>query len=253
MATVYKAQRADGLYESEVALKIFDKGKHHPELIQRFEYERKILARLVHSNIAKIIDAGVTPQGTPFYLLEYIDGQNVRDYVQQKQLSLRQTLQLFLKIAKAVQFAHQNFIIHRDIKPSNILVDQLGEPKLLDFGIAKVMENAVLPSIDTQAFLLTPEYASPEQMAGQNITAATDVYLLGLLLYELVTFEKPFETRGKSLVEIHKERGQQVIMTPLKKIRKDKLTRNTAGISDDLDVIVAKMLAFEPRERYNNV
>jgi len=253
MATVYKARRADGLYEGEVAFKVFDKGKHHPELAQRFEYERKILASLSHPNIAQIIDAGATPQGVPFYLLEYVNGQNVVTYVQQNKLSLRQTLQVFLKIAKAVQYAHQNFIIHRDIKPANVLVDQRGEPKLLDFGIAKVMENATLPTLDTQAFLLTPEYASPEQLIGQSITTATDVYLLGLLLYELITFEKPFVTKGKDLLAIHEQRQKQAIKSPLKYARKQPQPRDTTGISADLDTIVLQMLAYEPEERYGSV
>lgn len=253
MATVYKAQRIDGLYEGAVAFKVFDKGKHHSELAQRFEYERKILASLTHPNIAQIIDAGATPQGVPFYLLDYIDGQNVFDYVKQNQLSLKQTLELFLKIAKAVQYAHQNFIIHRDLKPANVLVDQRGEPKLLDFGIAKVMENAALPTLDTQAFLLTPEYASPEQLAGQNITITTDVYLLGLLLYELITYAKPFVTQGKDLLAIHQERQKQAITPPLKYIHQQSIPRDTTGISADLDAIVLQMLAYEPQERYSSV
>ncbi|OJJ23158.1 hypothetical protein BKI52_02045 [marine bacterium AO1-C] len=253
MATVYKAQRADGLYEGEVAFKVFDKGKPHPELAQRFEYERKILASLSHPNIAQIIDAGATPEGVPFYLLEYVNGQNVLAYVQENQLSLQQTLELFLKIAKAVQYAHQNFIIHRDIKPANILVDKRGEPKLLDFGIAKVMENAALPSLDTQAFLLTPEYASPEQLVGKNITTATDVYLLGLLLYELITFAKPFTTKSKDLLAIHQERQKQGITPPLKRVRSQNISRDTTGISYDLDTIVNQMLTYEPEERYSSV
>jgi len=253
MATVYKAQRIDGLYEGEVAFKVFDRGTHHPELAQRFEYERKILASLSHPNIAQIIDAGATSQGIPFYLLEYVNGQNILAYIQQHQLSLRQTLALFLKIAKAVQYAHQNFIIHRDIKPANVLVDQRGEPKLLDFGIAKVMEESSLPGTETQALLLTPDYASPEQLNGQPITMATDVYLLGLLLYELITFEKPFDTSHKNLLKIHKERQQQTVIAPLKRISKQHLPRNTAGVSADLNIIVLKMLAYEPKERYNNV
>ncbi len=253
MATVYKAQRIDGLYEGEVAFKVFDKGTHHPELASRFEYERKILASLNHPNITPIIDAGVTPQGVPFYLLEYIDGQNILNYVRQNQLSLRQTLTLFLKIAEAVQHAHQNFIIHRDIKPANVLVNSQGEPKLLDFGIAKVLEESSLPGTETQALLLTPDYASPEQLTGQNITTATDVYLLGLLLYELITFEKPFDTVKKGILKIQQERQQKTVVAPLKRLNQHHLSRNTTGVSSDLNAIVLKTLAYEPKERYHNV
>ena len=133
------------------------------------------------------------------------------------------------------------------------MVDQRGEPKLLDFGIAKVMENAALPTLDTQAFLLTPEYAAPEQLVGQNITTATDVYLLGLLLYKLITFEKPFVTEGKDLLAIHEQRQKQAITPPFKHIRKQSKVRDISGISADLDTIVMQMLAYEPEERYGSV
>lgn len=247
MATVYKAQRIDGLYDHEVAIKVFDKGGHHPELAQRFEAERSILAALAHPNIAKILDAGITPQGAPFYILEYIKGHNVLDYVKTQKYNLRQTLQLFLKITQAVQFAHQNFVIHRDLKPDNILVDALGEPKLLDFGIAKVLDNASLPTTQTQAFLLTPDYAAPEQLKGGNITTATDVYLLGLLLYELATLEKPYQNQGKAPAEILEARQQQRLATPFKKVAQPE------GISADLDNVVLKALAQAPEERYTGV
>jgi len=193
MGEVWLGERSDGEFEQQVAIK--QVAYPTPGLVQRFRQERQILARLAHPNIARLIDGGVDADGAPYLVMEYVEGVPITAYVRDHALDLRARLQLFLRVCGAVQYAHQNLIVHRDLKPSNILVATDGTPKLLDFGIAKVLATTdVAAPTQTAARLLTPDYAAPEQFNGGAITTATDVYALGVVLYELLTETRPLRT-----------------------------------------------------------
>jgi len=201
MGSVWLAERADGLFARQVALKLI-----HPVLIgtqvtERFAREREILASLSHPNIARLFDAGFTDEGQPFLALQYVAGSPITAYCDEQQLTLQERLQLFLQVLSAVQYAHAHLIIHRDLKPSNILVTGEGEVQLLDFGIAKLLTAG--DARETELTLLggralTPDYAAPEQIAGGPITTAADVYTLGVILYELLTGERPYRLKRDS-------------------------------------------------------
>ena len=185
MATVYLAVRADGYFEKEVAIKLLKPGGNSTtELIGRFRAEREVLASLDHPNIAVLFDAGATEEGTPYFVMEYVQGTPVTSYVRQKNLPIPERLALFLKICGAVEAAHRRRVVHRDLKRNNILVTEEGEPKLLDFGIAKLLEDNPLAITSEGHQRLTPISASPEQARGEAVTPASDIYALGTLLYE---------------------------------------------------------------------
>jgi serine/threonine-protein kinase len=190
MATVYEAERSDGTYEQRVALKVLRRGLDTDDLIRRFLVERQILSSLTHPNIARLLDGGSTADGRPYLVLELVEGKPITTWADAHRLSVRARLRLFLEVADAVQSAHRQLVVHRDIKPSNILVGADGRVKLLDFGIAKLLE-ADDGQTDVGSRPLTPTYASPEQLEGGRITTATDVYQLGLLLRELLTGVRP--------------------------------------------------------------
>ena len=205
MGTVYLAERDD--YQQQVALKLLKRGMDTDEIVRRFRNERRILARLNHPNIAKIFDGGSTREGLPFFAMEYVDGEPLLQFCNRRHWTIRQRLQLFKKICAAVQHAHRNLIIHRDLKPSNILITVDGEPKLLDFGIAKILPNAPSEDISqtlTGLRLMTPDYASPEQASGALISTATDIYSLGVVLYELLTGAKPYALAQRTPLELKK-------------------------------------------------
>ncbi len=206
MGAVYLAKRSDGEFEQEVALKIVRQSIAESQMIERFRRERQILASLNHPNIAKLLDGGVSDTGEPFLAMEYVEGETITDFVKRAKPTLDETLQLFIKICAAVAYAHQNLVVHRDIKPGNILVTAGGEPKLLDFGLAKIDDVTSLDNNQTETAFraLTPAYASPEQLRGETVTTASDIYSLGVVLYELLTNERPFHFEGKSLDEIIK-------------------------------------------------
>jgi serine/threonine-protein kinase len=194
MGEVYLAERADGEFEQRVAVKLLRAGFEGPEGIARFRAERGILARLEHAHIARLLDGGVTPEGLPFLVMEHVRGEPITRYCDARNLTVEARLRLFVDVCRAVHFAHRSLVVHRDLKPSNILVTDEGEVKLLDFGIAKLIAGneggeggEAEAATRTGLLLLTPEYASPEQIRGETITTATDVYALGLLLYELLT------------------------------------------------------------------
>ncbi|MEM7097846.1 MAG: serine/threonine-protein kinase [Pseudomonadota bacterium] len=199
MGAVYRAERADGAFERQVAIKVVRQSMLSEAVAHRFDQERAILARLEHPNIAAILDGGMTDEGGPYFVMELVEGLAITDYCDLHKLSIQGRLRLFTDVCRAVQFAHQNFVVHRDLKPSNILVNEAGVPKLLDFGIAKVVEgDPDAAELDmhltkTGVLLATPAYAAPEQLASGNITTMTDVYALGVLLYELLTGRRPFE------------------------------------------------------------
>ncbi|MGH9747665.1 MAG: protein kinase domain-containing protein [Candidatus Acidiferrales bacterium] len=201
MGAVYRAVRADGQYTQEVALKVLRSGSGAELTAARFRNERQILASLDHPNIAKLFDGGTTADGRPYFVMELIDGLPITAYSDQRMLSIEARLKLFHAVCTAVQYAHQRLVIHRDIKPTNILVTPDGIPKLLDFGIAKVLDpNLRAPNSTVTAglWMMTPEYASPEQLRGEVVTTATDVYSLGLVLYELLTGRRAYRLDGKS-------------------------------------------------------
>ncbi len=193
MGTVYLAERADREFKKQVALKILKRGTDTDEVLRRFRRERQILAQLAHPNIAHLLDAGTTADGLPYFAMEYVAGIPVTEFCQTNNLDLHARLQLFLTICGAVEFAHRNLIVHRDLKPANILVTADGEPKLLDFGIAKLLapEAAEVELTMQERQRLTPAYASPEQVRGEPVTTVSDVYALGALLYELLTGQTP--------------------------------------------------------------
>src|SRR4029453_9576097 len=186
MSTVYLAVRADDVYRQKVALKVLSYGAERSDLIVRFRAERQILASLDHPGIARLLDGGATADGRPHLIMEFIEGVPIDQYCDQNRLGLDARIDLFRKVCASVEYAHQNLVVHRDIKPSNILVTPGGVPRPLDFGIAKLLEGADLPgtvgATMTGQRLMTPQYASPEQVEGRAITTATDVYSLGVLL-----------------------------------------------------------------------
>ncbi len=277
--TVYLAERADRQYSAQVAVKIIDSPALHGEIGQRFRAERQILASLNHPNIARLIDAGETQAGQPYLVMEYVHGEPLDRYCDRRALNIRTRLALFLEICGAVQYAHQNLIVHRDLKPANILVAADGAPKLLDFGIAKLLDAgdaaSVLALTRMNDRLLTPEYASPEQILGRAVTTASDVYALGVVLYELLTGLRPYSVpasasqlelersicisdppRPSSAVRRTKHSSdadtaaEMATLAAARGLSIDKLERRLQG---DIDSIVMRALRKEPQHRYGSV
>ena len=267
-AVVYLAERADGQFSQRVALKVLAQAPRDHAAFPRFQLEREILATLDHPNIARIFDGGVTEDGRPFYAMELVDGLPFDAYCRQRQLTVRQRVELFIKICRAVGSAHQRGVVHRDLKPSNILVSKEGDPKLLDFGIAKLVgSKAALhsPVVTTDQLPMTPEYASPEQFRGETVTTASDVYQLGLLLYEVLT-----GTRAHSIHGLTPAEAQDVVCTR-RPTRPSTAVRQTAQarrgdtppdfrpseiarqLSGDLDILILKALSKDPERRYGSV
>ena len=254
MGTVFLAERADGQFEKQVAIKILNRGADTAEILHRFRAERQILAKLDHPNIARLLDAGTTDDGLPYFIMDFIVGAPVTRFAVAQKLSTRQRLELFLKICDAVEFAHRNLVVHRDIKPSNILANAEGEPKLLDFGIAKILakdEDAAQSTTEAQQ-RLTPICASPEQAKGDPITVATDIYSLGALLYEMLSDQKPhrFSTARPSREELALVVGEQVPPPPSAVASDAETARHLRG---DLDAIVLFAMRKEPKMRYPTV
>ena len=191
MGEVYRAERADGMYDKQVAIKFVRVGFDTKAVLERFRHERQVLASLDHPNIARLLDGGTTEEGIPYLVMELIEGIPFDQYCEIHKLNVTERLKLFLQVCSAVQYAHQHLVIHRDIKPGNILVTKEGVPKLLDFGIAKILDPAT-GSQATAINPMTPEYASPEQVRGEPITTSTDVYSLGVVLYQLLTGRSPY-------------------------------------------------------------
>jgi eukaryotic-like serine/threonine-protein kinase len=254
MGTVFLAERADGQFEKQVAIKILNRGADTAEILRRFRAERQILARLDHPNIARLLDAGTTGDGLPYFIMDYIVGAPVTRFAVAQKLSTRQRLELFLKICAAVEFAHRNLVVHRDIKPSNILANAEGEPKLLDFGIAKILakdDPAAQLTAEAQQHL-TPICASPEQAKGDPITIATDIYSLGALLYEMLCEQKPhrFSTARPTPEELALVVGEHIPPPPSTVASDAQTARLLRG---DLDAIVLFAMRKEPGMRYATV
>ncbi len=266
MGAVFLASRVDREFRKEVAVKIVSSLWQSAEIKNNFRRERQILARLEHANIARLLDGGTTDEGIPYLVMEYVEGSPVTKFCEEKIFSVKEKLLLFLKICEAVKFAHQNLIVHRDLKPSNILINGCGEPKLLDFGVAKLLNAAMVDASENFTVgsnILTPGYASPEQFKNENITTATDVYSLGVLLYEMLTEKRPHDLKDKSLPEILRIIEEEEPVLPSQTIAKSKDENqnpsnkdrklNLQSLKGDLDTIVLKALAKEPGERYQTV
>ncbi|GAB5517852.1 MAG: hypothetical protein RhofKO_01030 [Rhodothermales bacterium] len=265
MGVVYRAHRADGTYEQTVAVKVVKRGMDTDAIVARFQREQQVLATLRHPNIASIYDGGTTPDGRPYLVMPFVEGVPITRYADTHRLSISDRLTLFQTVCEAVHVAHQNLVVHRDLKPSNIIVTEEGTVQLLDFGIAKVLdvgaEQAFMTRTGVRVF--TPEYASPEQITGAPITTATDVYQLGVLLYELLVGERPHglatEARRaviKAVLESEPVRPSTVIAqrpptaeqaSKARQLTPDQLQRKLRG---DLDVICLKALAKTPERRY---
>ena len=269
MGVVYRAERVEGGFRQQGALKMVA-GLPGRELLDRFADERQMLARLTHPGIARLLDGGTTEAGLPYLVMEYVEGEKITDYCARRRLTIKERIDLVLAVCTAVQSAHQSLIIHRDLKPSNILVNAKGEPKLLDFGIAKLLDPVSESAGLTVAPALTPEYASPEQFENRPVSTASDVFSLGVLLYELLTGRRPFGAPGASLTEISRlmragppAPPSSVVARPDPKgaIDSQEVGRerhsNPEGLrrrlTGDLDAIVLKALRVEPEHRYATV
>jgi non-specific serine/threonine protein kinase/serine/threonine-protein kinase len=279
MGSVFLAERND-LHGRQAALKIIRSELDSAELLRRFHTEREILAALEHPNIASLYDSGTTESGLPYFVMEYVEGEDIGEYCSRAGLSLEERIELFRKVCSAVAYAHSRLIVHRDLKPSNILVTKDGEPKLLDFGIAKFAtpENADQPGTATALGMMTPSYASPEQLRGETVGTATDIYSLGVILFELLTGSLPYDITGKRIDEIVRavcetepERPSSVVsgsFGPNARTAKD-LPRETNEnkkrgqkyhpaasakmLRGDIDNILLKALRKEPERRYATV
>ncbi|MEM1094826.1 MAG: serine/threonine-protein kinase [Bacteroidota bacterium] len=244
---VYRAIRADGAFERSVALKLIRPGVGD-KLVARLAEERRVLARLEHEGVARLYDGGITNDGRPYLAMELVDGHTITDFATSTQLSTRERVAMLVSVCQAVAYAHQRLIIHRDLKPSNVLVTQDGQPKLLDFGVAKLLDEAHDPTLTVPGWM-TPAYAAPEQVRQGEITTATDVYALGVLAYELLAGRRPYTTTGLSPAET--ERIVCEVAPPLASATAaEAVPGRAATLRGDLDVILAKALAKDPDRRY---
>ena len=249
MATVFRAERADGAYQQQVAIKLLRYGLHTGQERERFARERRILARLEHPDIARLLDAGLTEAGVPWFALEYVDGMPITQWCDRQRLDVTARLRLFQRVCAAVDYAHRNLVVHRDLKPANIFVRSDGALKLLDFGIARVLDDENGEATRTEARRMTPAYAAPEQLSGAAITTATDVYALGVLLHELLTGSRPHWRSDTSLVTPSSlmTGGDAVDAARVRNSVRTSLRRRLSG---DLDVILEKALQSDPAQRY---
>jgi len=275
MSTVYRGERDDSQYQQTVAIKVLQHATLHPRLRSRLHSERHILATLDHPSIARLIDSGDLEDGTPYLVMEHVDGESIDTYCDSRTLFVRERLELFVKVCAAVQYAHRNLVVHRDIKSSNIFVTVDGTPKLLDFGIAKLLApeslSHTLPVTRLQERILTPENAAPEQVLGRPITTATDIYSLGVLLYQLLTGRSPYRLLSYSQLQLERAicmddpaRPSQMVIAKLngeKDADRSRISdrrglspqRLRARLSGDLDAIVAMAMRKEPDRRYPSV
>lgn len=276
MGAVYLARRRDGKVEQKVAIKMLKREFNTEKLRQTFNREKEILATLSHPNIATLLDAGTTDEGIPYLVMEYIEGEPIDKFCQNRQLSLNRRLKLFNKVCDTVSLAHRSLIVHRDLKPSNILVTKDGEPKLLDFGISKLLDDeAEDAGAVTHLGAMTPLYASPEQIKGEPVTTSTDVYSLGVVLFKILTGSLPFTlaktTNGNHLSELTGTKptlpseaarsepsasaggSQPRPHPPTDAGGSEKSPISPSELTGDLDNIVLKALRKEPLRRYQTV
>jgi non-specific serine/threonine protein kinase/serine/threonine-protein kinase len=273
MGDVYRAERADGQYDKQVAIKFVRAGLDTAAILERFRNERQVLASLDHPNIARLLDGGTTEEGIPYLVMELIEGTPIDQYCDVQKLNITERLRLLLQVASAVQYAHQHLVIHRDIKPGNILVTKESVPKLLDFGIARILDPA-MGSQATAVNPMTPEYASPEQVRGEPVTTATDVYSLGVVLYQLLTGRSPYPKNtnaphefARAICEAEPPRPSSVILRRksgegtrpvdaaeiLSRVREASTAKLRRRLAGDLDTIVLRAMHKEPQRRYLSV
>src|SRR5215831_1663276 len=250
MGRVFLAARADEQYQQLVAIKLMHADLWQSErMLERFRAERQILANLNHPNIARLLDGGMTTEGAPYLVMEYVEGMPLDEYRRANDLSVEKKLQLFLRVCAAAEYAHKSLVVHRDIKPANVLVAGDGTPKLVDFGIAKLLEGDGRTATQPTSRVMTPEYASPEQLRGEPITTATDVYGLGLLLYDLLIGKHPFaEYTGNPAEMMHQI--CDVDPRPPSTIVPDGV--NQQEVRGDLDRIVLMAMQKQPERRYSS-
>jgi serine/threonine-protein kinase len=281
MGIVYKGKRDDKTYEQKVAIKFLKHSFTSGYLFKSFLRERQTLANLKHPNIARLLDGGSTDDGLPYLVMEFIEGIPITDYCDKNSLTIKQRLEIFRTVCDAVQYAHQNLVVHRDIKPGNILVDEKGKPMLLDFGIAKLLDENLESESDgitkTGLWVLTPDYASPEQIKGELISTSSDVYSLGILLYQLITGHQPYKIKSSSPVAINntlagvelkkpsekisevgvikKADGGEIKISPdvISNLRSEKNEKLRHYLKGDIDNIILKAVNKEPPRRYVSV
>ena len=260
MGAVYLAEQEEGV-RRQVALKVIHRGMDTDEILRRFELERQILARLNHPYIARLLEAGATDDGRPYFAMDYVDGQPIDDYCESAGLCVRERLELFRKVCEAVQFSHQNLVVHRDLKPGNILITADGTPRLLDFGIAKLIAPVASTALALTTLAgqrpMTPAYASPELIRQEPAGTMSDVYSLGVMLFRLLTGRHPYKLGRRGAREIDRiiceqepRRPSTITGVELAGMEVRKLKRELAG---DLDAVVLKALRKEPGERYSSV
>ncbi|MET0289435.1 MAG: serine/threonine-protein kinase [Pseudoxanthomonas sp.] len=260
MGMVWLAERADGLYERKVALKLLRPGVADPGLQDRFARERQILARLAHPNIARLLGAGVSDQNQPYLVLDYVEGETITDYCRRTPLTLEARLELFNQVCQAVSHAHTNLVVHRDLKPSNILVTADGQVQLLDFGIAKLLGEVAADGARTEVRAFTLHYAAPEQIRGEPVSTRTDVYSLGVVMYELMTGDKPYRLRRQSdaeweraILSVEPLKPSIAVLRRTDRVPTAEHKRLARQLSGDLDNIALKALAKSPEQRYPSV
>jgi len=252
MGTVYLGQRDDQEYHMDVAVKVVTPGMDTSFVLQRFRRERQILASLDHPHIARLLDGGTIGEDLPYIVMEYVDGLRISEYCRQGKLTVEQRLRLFLDVCAAVEHAHRHFVVHRDIKPGNILVTHAGVVKLLDFGICKLLYSDPLgkDTITDAGRMMTPDYASPEQIRGEPVTVASDVYSLAAVLYELLAGSNPHRFANRTLLEIERTICEQPVTRPSRAVSDRTLARRLSG---DLDTILLRALDKDPARRYETV
>lgn len=253
MGEVYEASRVDAAFEQRAALKLLR--QEAATQIERFHAERQFLARLEHPGIARLLDGGTTADGRPYTVMEYVEGVSLTRFCRERRANLHERLALFMQVCDAVAFAHRNLIIHRDLKPDNILVTADGSVKLLDFGIAKLIDMAALPGeVEHTVAPFTPDYAAPEQFSGEPVTTSTDIYALGILLFELLTGDRPVRTRGLPTAQMLKRVVERDPPSPSRVAASNPSAPvATRRLKGDLDAIVGRCLRREPTHRYDTV
>lgn len=257
MGEVYRGERSEGGFTQLAAVKIVRAGMASEGIVARFLVERQVLARLEHPAIARLLDGGVAPDGRPWFAMELVEGEPITDHARARGLDLAARLRLVIEVAETVDFAHRSLVVHRDLKPSNILIAAGGRPKLLDFGLAKLLEPDADPGLTlTEMRALTPAYAAPEQVLGEPVTTATDVYALGVLLFELLTGELPHARTSTSAGRLAEEVSRETVERPSTRIRRTVVggegARRARRLEGDLDTIALRALAREPARRYGS-
>jgi serine/threonine protein kinase len=246
---VYVAGRADGVFRQRAALKLLQHGAVSEAF--RFQSEREILARLEHPGIARLLDGGVYRDGRPYMVMEYVEGTSLTEYCESARLGLAGRLRLFMQVCEVVSYAHRSLVVHRDLKPRNILVTQEGRVKLLDFGVAKLLDAIALASTEKTSAPLTPDYAAPEQLTGGTITTATDVYALGVLLFELLTSRRPFKPTDMPVAQAVRAVLHDVAPMPSRAARSSAATAVPARLLEGSVCARSRSIAMKASPRFS--